>query len=540
MKQRKTFSPKLNGRDTKMQNKIRGANFLKESLVFGLMLGLYLGWACPLLPKTITLIHSNDIHGIFQPYELKLKEGKRLVGGMEALSHYLNELQAKEENIMLIDLGDRMTGTLAAEMEYKDVKGGVMVEFMNRLGYDILAIGNHEFDLGQDNVLELLKLTQVPSLIANIVYKENGRSFPADPYHLIDVGGIKLGVIAVMEENFLTEVHKKHIKGLEITPIVPTLNAYVPVLDRQCDLVVVLIHSTFEDGIRIAENVEGVDVVLVAAEDGRFEVVNGVLVKSTYGHLKTLGYLKLEVEQDRIVSYEESLVWLWADVDLKPSPEIKALVQETAESLKEEYDQVVGEAKTDLNRRNYPIGNAADEIPLGNWIADVMRWKTKTQIGLYNSGGIRSGIHAGPITKADIFNVCPFRNTLVVFQLTGKQIKEVLEQDVEREMDRLQVSGLKYKYYPKTAKPYGQRVHYVETSGKILVKEGEVLWPEKIYTAVSNDYVIAQAQDKYFGFPVSESYNTGYILNQALTEWLDKFKVLDYKTEDRIVKIDID
>jgi 2',3'-cyclic-nucleotide 2'-phosphodiesterase (5'-nucleotidase family) len=460
-----------------------------------------------------------------------------MVGGMEALSHYINALRADLKNVLLIDGGDLMTGTLVADMEYKNVRGGAMVEFMNRLGYDVMGLGNHEFDLGQDNTLKLVRLARYPWLVANIIYQKNGQNFPVPPYHIFERAGLKVGVIAVMEENFLTEVHKERIEGLAITPIVTTLNDYIKTLDNQTDLIVVLVHSVFEDGLKIAREVGGIDVVLVASEDGRFEEVDGVLVKSTWGHQRTLGLLKLEVEQDKVVRYEEDLIWLWADMSLEASPEVSTLVQEIERSLKEEYVRIIGTCATDLNKWNYPIHNSPGELILGNWIADVMRWKTGTQIGLTNTGGIRAGLDAGPITRAEIFNICPFHNTLFVFELTTRQMKEILERDVERGKDRLQVSGLRYKYYPVGARPYGKRVHEMEVNGTLVVKEGRVLWPDKIFTVVSNDYVVGQAQEKYFGFPVTESYDTGFILDLVLMEWLEKHKLLDYKTEDRILRI---
>jgi len=108
---------------------------------------------------------------------------------------------------------------------------------------------------------------------------------------------------------------------------------------------------------------------------------------------------------------------------------------------------------------------------------------------------------------------------------------------VERGNDRLQVSGLTYRYYPKEAKPYGKRVDFVEINGDVLVKEGQVLYPERVYTVVSNDYLVGHAEDKYFGFPADEPRNTGLPLNQVLVDWLKKFKVLDYRFEERIVQI---
>lgn len=507
---------------------------MKKVLAAALMLGLVSGLVCPLFPETITFIHSNDIHGIYKPHKIRIKGKERLIGGMEAASHYINEVRSKDRNVFLVDTGDIMTGTLATTVKYKGVVGGVMVEFLNNLGYDVRSYGNHAFDRGQQNALGFARLAKFPTVGANIVYKESGKLFSPEPFHIFDLAGLKVGIIAVMEEIFLMEVRKDCVEGLDVLPIVPTLHAYIPVLDRQTDLIVVIAHTAFEDGIRIARNVPGIDIVLVASDDAKFSEVDGVLVKSSLGLQKTLGYLKVEVKDDKVVSHEERLIWMWADVELKPSAHVKAFVDEVDEMIGTECSQIIGEAKFDLTLNMYPAENAGFENTLGNWITDVMRWKTGAQIGLQNSGGIRADLFAGPITVADIFKVCPFMNRLVEFKLTGRQIKDVLEFDVERGRDRLQVSGLLYKYYPKDVRPFGKRVDYIEINNEILEKEGRVLFPEKVFSVVSNDYLVGQTEDKYFGFPLDNWHDTGLILNDVLQEWLEEYKIIDYKPEQRI------
>jgi len=480
--------------------RIKRMNLFSIKKVFPLVLILAFTWsaACQSSSEKISstekiiLIHSNDTHGTFKPYEYNINGEDRIVGGMEAVSHYLNKIKTEEKNVLVIEKGDLLTGTLAAELEYKGVVGGMMMEFLNRLNYDIWCFGNHDFDKGQKNTLSLSKVANFPTVMANIVYKESGELFPVKPYHIFRIGGLKIGVIAVMEENFLTEVQKDRVEGLDVLPIVPTLNSYIPELDKQTDLIVVVSHGWFEEGVRIARNVPGIDIVLAAAEDGKFEDVNGVLVQSIRGHQKTLGYIKAEVKNDRIANYEQRLIWLWADVDLNPSAQVSALVRKVEASIGKEYEKVIGEAKVDLSFRYYPRESSQPESSLGNWITDVMRWKTGAQVGLHNSGAIRADIKAGHVTKGDIFDVAPFRNTLVVFKLTAKQIKDALEIDVERGWDRFQVSGIKYKYYSKNVRPFGERVVYMEIGGEVIEKDGKILEPEKVYTVVNKllDYKI--------------------------------------------------
>ena len=510
---------------------------MKRAFFLVLVSSLILAVVCPLFPEKITFIHSNDTHGNFKSYKIKVGNGERLIGGMEATSHYINEIRAREKNVFLIETGDILTGTLAAEIEYEGVTGGAMMEFLNRLSYDVWGYGNHDFDRGQRNALGLAELAKFPTVMANIIYRKSGKLFPAEPYHIFEVGGIKVGVIAVMEENFLTEVQKEKVEGLDVLPIVPTLNSYVPVLDKKTDLIVVIAHGWFDEGVNVAKKVAGIDIVLVAAEDGRFKDVDGVLVKSTKGHQETLGYLRVEIDNDKVVGYEEKLIWLWADIDLKPSPQVAALVREVDDLVGEEYAKVIGEAKEGQNVNYYPGEDIFVESPLGNWITDVMRWKTEAQIGFYNTGAIRADIKAGPITKSTIFAVVPFHNTLVVFKLTGQQLKDALEADVERGWDRMQVSGMKYKYYSKKVRLYGERVDHIEIKREVLVKKGKVLWPEKVYTIVSNNYLVGHAKEKYIGFPVTVLNDTGIPLDNILMEWLNKYKVLNYKIEERIVEI---
>jgi 2',3'-cyclic-nucleotide 2'-phosphodiesterase (5'-nucleotidase family) len=333
-----------------------------------------------------------------------------------------------------------------------------------------------------------------------------------------------------MEERFMIEVDKKCTEGLDVLPVIPTLKSYITELDKQTDLIIVLAHAKFNTGERIAREVPGIDLILLAHENGQFKELNGVLLKSTFGHQRTLGTLVLKVSEDEIFGYEQDLVWLWADVDLTPSPEISALVQQVNAKVKAEYDRVIGRCEVDWTREGDPVENV-----LGNWITNAMRWKTGVDIAFQNSGGIRADITAGPITIADIHAISPFNNTLVMFEMTGQEIRDALENDVERGWDRLQVSGMKYKYYPKEKKPQGQRVDYIEVGGEVLVQGGKVQMPDRIFSVTTNDYVFGQAKDKYFGFAPDLVRETGLPLNQVLMEWIEKYEVLVCEVEDRIV-----
>ena len=451
---------------------------------------------------------------------------------MKATCHYVNTIREKEEHVFFVDTGDIMTGTLATELVHRDVTGGLMIEFLNSLGCDAWCLGNHEFDLGLENALGLARLAQFPTLASNIVYKDTGKPIPLKPYHISQAGGLRVAFVGIMSEKFLMEVLKERVESLDVLPVVPTLRSYAQELAEKTDLIVVMFHGKYHEAMAIAKDVSGIDVMLVASEEGRTEKVNGVLVQSTLGHQRSLGYLKLVVRDDRVVDYEGKQIQLWAHDRLKSSPEIRALVEHADEKVDSEYARVIGKAGRDHFAKTRPVENS-----LGNWITDVMRWKTGADIGFHNSGGIRNDLLAGPITKGDIFQVSPFRNTLVVFHLTGKQIKDLLEHDIEKGWDRLQMSGLSYSYHAKGSKPMGARIEDISIDGKTIAKEGKLLHPGAVFTAVSNNYLVGQAEDKYFGFPVEKVRDTGLLINKVLIEWLEKYKVLDYRVEGRITQI---
>ncbi len=491
---------------------------------------------CRPAPQSLVILHTNDIHGSSQPFKIKDNDRVRLVGGMKAASSYIDRVREREGHVLLIETGDIMTGTFAAVLPYKGVSGGAMAEFLNLLGYDVRSYGNHAFDQGIENVRAIERLAECPTVMANIIYRDSGELFARERFHIIKKGRVRIGVIAVMEEFFLTEVSPDRVAGLDVLPIVPILKRWVPVVRRVSDLVLVVVHSKFSDGQRVAREVPGVDVVLVASEDGRFEEINGVLVKSTRGHLRTLGYLKLTVRGSEILDFDQDLIWLWADVDLKPQPKVAALVQEIEASIEDDYRRIIGKSAFDYICPGYDsIENA-----LGNWMTDVMRWKTGADIAFLISGPFRADIYSGPITVRALHEVSPFQNILVEFDLNGRQLQQVFETDIERGRDRMQVSGLRYIYYPVEARARGRRVDFLAVGRDVVVRDGELLLPDRIFRVVSNEYVVEQAKDKYFGFPVEDYRITRILLTGAMVEWLELKQLLVCSLEDRIVEIKSD
>ena len=163
----------------------------------------------------LVILHTNDMHAQYIPLNAFWIEGdvKPLIGGFGALDAYIKREREKGLPILLMDAGDLMTGTLLSEKEVEGVKGGALFKMMNEMGYDIMTLGNHEFDNGQENVAKFYEIADFPIVNANLL-KEGKPIAPI--YEILEIAGIKVGVIGLMTKGFYDVVMKSRIEGLEL------------------------------------------------------------------------------------------------------------------------------------------------------------------------------------------------------------------------------------------------------------------------------------------------------------------------------------
>ncbi|MCD6239783.1 MAG: bifunctional metallophosphatase/5'-nucleotidase [Thermotogae bacterium] len=463
------------------------------------------------------IVQSHDVHGMYLP-----KKGK---GGMEAWAAEIIKLRKEYPNrVIVVDSGDVNTGTLISDVAYKGVLGGAMIEFMNELGYDVWTPGNHEFDKGQENCIGYAMLADFPTVCANVVYTSTGEPF-FPPYTIINVNGLRIGIIGVMEEIFKIEIIKENTEGLDVLPIAPVVNMYAKFLKPRTDLIFVLVQGGKEDTKAAAQ--PNVDLILPAeapakggevGPSGNVAKINGIYVAAgPSGKDGGIGKITIDVENKKIVSVKEEDLWLSAE-KAKPPAKIKTMVEEYQKMIDEEFGTVIGQLKT-------PWVRAQPESNIGDWQTDVMRAKTGTDFAFQNSGGIRKDLPAGPITKKDIMEISPFHNTLATFTVSGAELKHILEWNFERGWDYLQMSGITCTV--NMNKKYGERVTDIYVNGKPLDLN-------KIYTGTFNDYGIGHDKDKYFDLEAHNKVNTHIPLAQTEIEAVIAQKVIDIKVQNRI------
>jgi 2',3'-cyclic-nucleotide 2'-phosphodiesterase (5'-nucleotidase family) len=305
------------------------------------------------------------------------------------------------------------------------------------------------------------------------------------PYTVLDLDGLQIGVLGLTYHDLNTIVKASAIKGLHSLSPVETTMRYLPELQEQSDLVIVLSHLGLEGDRALAEAVP--DIPLIVGGHSHSALHGGLRVGETLivqagAHGTLLGHVELALQPRRKrLSLDDTTARLIPVSGRgSESRETAKVVAHWAEEAEQVGSTVVGESAQTL-----PRSGQEGEMALGNLIVDAMRAADlgdglPADIAVHNDGGIRAPLDAGPVTYAELYAVLPFDNSLVGLDLTGAQVRELLENGMESRGTGIQVSGLVYTY--SLNKPRGRRVMDITVNGQPLDRE-------RIYRVVTIDYL---------------------------------------------------
>ncbi len=486
--------------------------------------------------RTVTLLFTNDLESTYDPVVAYWREDMEHIGGIAQLATLIDDIRESEDNVFLFDAGDIFTGILA-----KLTRGEISFELMNTMAYDAMAIGNHEFEYGWQELERQKHRVSFPVLGANLFYKDTDIRF-AQPYSIIERNGVRVGVIGIMGQDAATALNPPNIAGLEVRDPKVIVPEFVELLRPDVDLIVLLTHQgktapmqTDDEAraeikrdiaaeIQLAGTIDGIDVIISGHADAGTEkpVVHpqtGTLIMQTYGQGFHLGYLQLDLDLagNRILNYRGQLIPVDSD-SLTPHPDIVKKLSHYRARHDEIYE-VVGHAAAPL-RRVYNF-----ESDLGNLFADIHRLEGNAQIGLYPSGGIRRDIDQGAVTVQELLDAWPFLDDVVTVRMTGEQLMAALEQGLSLERGIMQVSGITVRYDPD--RPIGQRILKVDV-------EGEPLQRDASYSVATGRF-IANGGDLYTQFLGREIVYVGRDFSEALTDFFRTQDVVNVPSRGRLI-----
>ncbi|MDV2886333.1 S-layer homology domain-containing protein [Alkalihalophilus pseudofirmus] len=456
---------------------------------------------------TLDIVHTNDMHA--------------KIANFGKISAYIDEKRAESSNFLYLDAGDIFSGNPVVDLQ----DGEPIIALLNEMGLDAMAIGNHEFDYGQEAFQERADESNFPWLSANTeVVDETIAIEQPEPYEIFELEDVTVGVLGLTQTPPATA--PAGIVGLDFHDPIATALQYEYVAD-EVDVFVALTHIGYSEDQRLAEEVDFFDVIIGGHSHTTLQepvVVNGTSIAQTGGDANNVGSLEItynkETDEVTVTGSLQKVSELEA-VNAEVDSMVKAYEEESEELLGE----VIGHTTTGLTRDGRNNGDA----PLGNfWMDAVLHSVPSADISLTNNGGIRASIEPGDITAGDIYTVEPFGNLITLREMTGAAIKNAIEFSYNRngQID-LQTAGLHYTIYVNGEK------EYVDSE---LFVNGEPIDMDATYTVALNDF-IASSGDGYNFEGETIQDDAGNVTNAMIAyarHLMDTKGVIDYEVEGRI------
>jgi 2',3'-cyclic-nucleotide 2'-phosphodiesterase (5'-nucleotidase family) len=475
----------------------------------------------PEAPLRLRVLHTNDFHGRLHPQDL---DGRQ-VGGSAALAAHFDSARVRFDGpTILLSAGDDFQGTALSNLSW----GRAVVDVFNHKRYDAAALGNHEFDWGQDTLQARIAEGNHPRLAANLFEAGTDRHPPwALPWTMIERGGVRAAVIGLALETTPEVVMAGRTQGLEFRAAPPAVDRYArEARGRGAQFVVVVAHvgavcaepgqgptepSAGCEGrlLEIAREVtEPVDLWIGGHTHVRnFTDVDGVPVMQAYRFGLAFGVVDLERAGQHTRVLHRSIQRPWVDV-VDPDTALARVVGDWDAAVRPVTERAVATLAADMGNYDRQPG----EFPLGHLIADAHRAGTGADVAFVNVGSIRRGLPAGAVTYGILYELQPFQNELVIVHMEGRHLREALEIALGDDgRPRAHLSGLTVHYDPH-AEP-GRRVT------RLVLDSGREVGPGDTVSVATTEFV-ASGGDGYLPFLDGRWSQTGLVDLDALVDHL--------------------
>ena len=457
------------------------------------------------------VLHTNDLHSRIEAVnkydstcDAETLEAGECFGGVARVAAKIAELRdqitADGGDVVVLDAGDQYQGSLF----YTTYKGKDVVEFMNAIGYDAMAVGNHEFDDGPEGLTVLTDGVSFPVVSGNLdLSQSNLLKDKVQDVAVLQVGDQKIGIVSALA----TDTPETSSPGPNVIfqDDIDSLTADVQELsDQGIDKIIALTHVGYRRDQQIAAEVPGLDAVIGGHSHSLLGDMDGaegpyptmvagpdgaeVPVVTAYAYSKYLGHLVLTFDDAGNLTKAEGQPIL-LDNSVPEDEAIAARVAEMAAPIEDLRQKVVASAGAAIDGDRTSCRQR--ECEMGVLVTDAMLDRVKDQgvsIAITNGGGLRASIDAGEVTMGEIYTVLPFQNTLATFQLSGADIVTALENGASQYEDAAgrfaQVAGLTYTVDP--AAEVGARI------SDVMVRDGDDWAPidmSATYGVVSNNYM---------------------------------------------------
>lgn len=496
---------------------------------------------------TLTILHINDTHSHLLPYGPKDAEGDWTWGGLARVATLVGTSRMTEPNVLLLHAGDVFIG----DFMFQKYLGIAELEIMKGLGYDAMAVGNHEFDLYPATLKYVLNEAGFPGegfpiLCANLdISGDPELGYFVKPYAIKEYGDVRVGIFSLLTE--LTN-DMANPSPVVVLPPLSVAQDWVDTLriGHGCDLVILLSHLGIDVEQMVAYSVSGIDVIVGGHThtvlESPIQIGNTLLLQAgEFG--RYLGKLSLVLNAGIIENWSYRLQSV--DSSVPEEPTVAAMIDNLAAGVEADprfgpvYTDVLAQAAIDLEK---PLGEGLfKDNALGNLISDAFRDLTGTDIAIQPQGFISQTIYEGDVKGADVFQAVPYGFDeasglglkLVTFETNGMSLMYGLEFSVYNlpYVEDFFLHGSNFSYVYSLANPPGSRVDY-----STITVNGQPLDPFATYSVTVPDGVVpflAQIP----GFQVDNLSESGFFVYIVVRDFLTLNSPVAYYSEGRVIDL---
>ena len=478
-------------------------------------------WAAP---ATLTIVHINDLDRM---------DGSGDAGGVARLATVIQQIKAENENVLVTNGGDTISPSLLSAFD----QGAHMIDLFNKVGIDVMVLGNHEFDFGPDVTRQRVSEAEFVFLSNNAKEPDGTLIDGVAEQHIVQVGEHTVGVLGLTTDGTAVKSSPGDVTFADPVEVAAAVGEQLR--EAGADLVIALAHTDVAEDRQLFA-ARPVDVVLSGDDhevkvdyDGRIALVES----GEQAEFVTVVSITMdEVEGRRGPQF----VWnpsfeLINTAGVEPDPDMAAEVQVYLDRLSAELDIEIGSTSVELDTRRTTVRSI--ETGFANLIVDAMRASTEADVAITNGGGIRADRTYEPgtvLTRRDVQSELPFGNKTILIEVTGADIVAALENGVSAIEDGggryPHVSGMSFTF--DAAADAGGRVT------EVMVGDG-LIDPGKTYTLATNDFM-GNGGDGYGMFRGANRIvdaNAGELMASQVIRFIETAGTIAPAVEGRVTRL---
>ena len=366
--------------------------------------------------RSLTILHTNDIHARLSPSEKKQ-------GGFAYLAAAIRRERANCSDCLLLNAGDLVQGSPVSTMFH----GLPVYEIANLFGYDAATLGNHDFDYGWPQTRKFMQTAKYPVVSSNMA--DGGGKLFAEPYVILTVNKLRVAVLGAMTDDLPSLSTPKLMGEWRATPMMAAVRKYAAELKAKSDLIVLLAHITDREERAVLDSLPEIPVTVTGhiheglqremSRDGR------VLVR-VRSNGEELGKLELQVDTEK----KAPASWKWTHIPIdaeriEPARDVALQVKRWEDEVTARVDQPLAMA-----RRKF------EKPDVKRLMEQAMRDETGSDFAFMNSGGVRGSLPEGQLLVRHIWDIMPFDNMVVIAKVKGRDLPAVVLGGRQVEPDR--------------------------------------------------------------------------------------------------------